>query len=38
MILITVIVLSLGWIAWEMSRAPFMDEDGNYTDKDGNIL
>jgi hypothetical protein len=39
--MITIIVffiLSAGWILLQILNAPLMDEDGNYIDKDGNII
>jgi hypothetical protein len=39
--MITIIVffiLSAGWIIFEVSRAPLYDDEGNRTDKDGNII
>ena len=38
MILLILISLSVGWMAYDISKAPYMDDYGNYTDKDGNII
>ena len=28
----------VAWMFWEANRAPFMDDQGRYTDADGNLL
>jgi len=39
--LIGVIIFALvttTWLGWEISRAPLTDDEGNYLDKNGNII
>ena len=37
-IILVFVAISIGLMAWEISRNVHMDDDGNYTDKDGHIL
>jgi uncharacterized membrane protein (DUF106 family) len=37
LIIIFVIVIVYIWIAWEISQAPYIDDDGNITNHDATI-
>lgn len=36
--ILSLLLISIGFIAYHMSNAPLMDDNGNLLDKDGNIV
>jgi hypothetical protein len=34
MTLLIILIISVLWIGWELNRAPLMDDDGNFVNKE----